>query len=86
MDEPVVLEKRELSVLLLWAVQRKEVEIAELLKANEHTIDRDLRIIYRKMGVNSRQCCIHIGWFTGIIKKEYFTDDGKDVLAIYLEY
>lgn len=86
MNQPIELDKRKLAVLLLWALQYTEALIAETLKINEHTVDRDLRIIYDKLDVQSRQCCIHMAWFTGTITREHFTDDGKDVLAIYLEY
>lgn len=87
MDEPIELTLRQFYILKLWAVENTKMQIAEKLNCGitSHCVDKELRSIYKILDVKTRQGCIQQAWFRGIFKKEYFTDDGKDVLGVYLE-
>ena len=67
-----LLAERELKVLKLWAQENTKPEIADEIKMSTHTVDADLRKIYKKLGVRTRHGAVLQGFLKNVITKKDF--------------
>lgn len=63
----ILLSNRELEVMKLLAVGKKNEEIAEALFISENTVKTHLKRIYEKMSVNSREEAVNKGILWGLL-------------------
>lgn len=71
-----LLTQRQLKILKLWATTNfSKAEIGDEILYSLHTVDMEIRIIYRILSVNSRHCVGHQAWILGIFKHEDFIQE-----------